>query len=345
MPDTISTKRTLRSGAQLAAAGLLAPERVAEAERVARRYAVAVTPAIAALIDRDDPADPIARQFIPDRRELAPDAKALADPIGDLAYSPVKGIVHRYPDRALLMPLLHCPLYCRFCFRRERVGKENAALSAAELEAALDYVRRHDALWEVIITGGDPLMLPPKRLATLVAALNAIPHLGVIRIHSRVPVGDPARVTPALVAALDSEKALYLAIHCNHPRELSPAAVAACLRLSRAGIPLLGQTVLLAGVNDDEAAMEALMRAMVANRIKPYYLHHPDRAPGTAHFRLPVARGQQIVKNLRGRVSGLCQPHYMLDIPGGHGKAPLGESALGADGRIEDWRGAFHEYE
>jgi lysine 2,3-aminomutase len=341
---SIAKNRTLRSGAALAAAGLIAPARVAELERVAARYAVAVTPTMAGLIDPADAADPIARQFLPDARELEGAAGERADPIGDAAHSPVKGIVHRYPDRALLMPILHCPLYCRFCFRREQVGGEKALLDAAELEAALDYIRAHSELWEIVVTGGDPLMLPPARIAAIVKALGAIPHLGVIRFHSRVPVGDPARVTPALVAALESEKALFLAIHCNHPRELSPPAAAACRRLSCAGIPLLGQSVLLKGVNDDAEVMEALMRAMVRNRIKPYYLHHPDLAPGSAHFRLPIARGQAILKRLRGRVSGLCQPSYVLDIPGGFGKAPVGPVYLGADGTVEDWQGGRHRY-
>lgn len=346
MPSSMTAKprRTLRKGAELAAAGLIAPARIAEVERVAARYALAVTPALADLIDPEDLADPIARQFIPDARELAFDRRERTDPIGDGAHSPVNGIVHRYPDRALLLPLLQCPFYCRFCFRRERVGRTEGALSPAELERALDYIRAHDELWEVVVTGGDPFMLPPKRIAALVRALSAIPHLGVIRFHSRVPVGDPARVTPVLLEALETEKALFIALHCNHPRELSPAAAAACRLLTRAGIPLLGQTVLLKGVNDDATVMEALLRAMVRNRIKPYYLHHPDLAPGTAHFRLPIAKGQAILKRLRGRVSGLCQPSYMLDIPGGHGKAPLGPSAFADDGSIEDWRGRRHDY-
>ncbi len=336
-------RRTARTGADLAGLGLIPRGRIAEIERVAERYAVAVTPALAALIDPADSADPIARQFIPDGRELVQAPDEAPDPIGDGAHAPLAGIVHRYPDRVLLTPILHCPFYCRFCFRRERVGGAKAVLSAAELEAALDYIRGREEVWEVVLTGGDPLMLPVKRLKALVAALDAIAHVAVIRIHSRVPVGDPARVSPALVAALGSEKALWLAIHCNHPRELSPAAAAACRRLVEAGIPLLGQSVLLKGVNDDAAVMEALMRAMVQNRIKPYYLHHLDRAPGTAHFRATIAAGQAIMRQLRGRVSGLCQPCYVLDIPGGHGKSPIGPSYLGADGSIEDWRGERHK--
>jgi len=336
--------KTLRHVDELIAAGLVAPARRAAVAAVAARYAVALTPAVVELIDRGDPADPIARQYVPDPDELEPGAGARGDPIGDAAHAPLKGIVHRYPDRVLLMPLLHCPVYCRFCFRREAVGGDKG-LSDAELDAALDYVRRDPRIWEVVVTGGDPLMLPARRLARLVRQLDAIEHLGVIRFHSRVPVGDPARLTDATVAALaGADKAVWLAVHCNHPRELSAAARAACRRLVSAGIPLLGQTVLLKGVNDDPAVMEALMRALVRNRIKPYYLHHLDLAPGTARFRVPIADGQALMRRLRGRVSGLCQPSYVLDIPGGHGKAPLGPTYLDDAGTVEDWRGQRHRY-
>ena len=337
--------KTLRTADELVAAGLIPPARRDAVAAVAARYAVALTPAVVALIDPADPADPIARQYVPDPAELDADPGARADPIGDRAHSPIKGIVHRYPDRVLLTPLLHCPVYCRFCFRREVVGGPHAKLSADALAAALDYIARHDAIWEVVLTGGDPLLLPAKTLASIVRALDAIPHVGVIRLHSRVPVGDPARLTQAKIDALaTTDKAVWLAVHCNHPRELSAAAVAACRRLVKAGIPLLGQTVLLKGVNDDPAVMEALMRALVRNRIKPYYLHHLDLAPGTARFRVPVAHGQALMRDLRGRVSGLCQPTYVLDIPGGHGKAPIGPTYLDDDGTIEDWRGTRHRY-
>ncbi len=336
--------RSARSGADLAALALVPHEKLPEIERVANRYAVAVTPVLLDLIDRSDPADPIARQFVPDSRELQAETGERPDPIGDGLHAPVKGLVHRYPDRVLLTPILRCPVYCRFCFRRERVGRDDAMLSEAELAAALDYVRRHDEVWEVVVSGGDPFLLSPRRVGTLVRALDAIPHLAVIRFHSRVPVSDPKRISPALLAALEAEKAVWVAVHCNHPRELSLAAAAACRRLVRAGIPLLGQTVLLRGVNDDPKVMEALMRAMVRNRIKPYYLHHLDLAPGTGHFRTSIAEGQSIVRSLRGRVSGLCQPSYVLDIPGGFGKVTIGPTYLHEDGTVEDWRGERHAY-
>ncbi|HVA12007.1 MAG TPA: lysine-2,3-aminomutase-like protein [Stellaceae bacterium] len=339
----------IRRPAELVAAGLIAPEREAEIAAVAARYAVAITPEIAALIDPGDPADPIARQFVPDARELVTAPEERADPIGDHVFEPVKGIVHRYADRVLLKPLHVCPVYCRFCFRREDVGPGSAALSPAELAAALGYIRAHAEIWEVILSGGDPFMLSVRRLRAIVRALEAIPHVAVIRFHTRVPVVDPARVTAALAAALKTEKAVYVVLHANHPRELTPAVKAAAGRLVRAGIPLLSQSVLLHGVNDDAATLEALFRGLVAMRVKPYYLHHPDLAQGTAHLRIDLAAGRELVRRLRGRVSGLCQPAYVLDLPGGHGKVPVGhcyarEAGASGDWRIEDPAGKTHSY-
>ncbi|HET8727426.1 MAG TPA: lysine-2,3-aminomutase-like protein, partial [Alphaproteobacteria bacterium] len=273
----------------------------------------------------------------------------LEDPIGDAAHSPVKGIVHRYPDRALLKPLHACPVYCRFCFRREMVGPGGDGLSAAELDAAIDYIAGRPEIFEVILTGGDPLLMSPRRLADLIARLDAIPHLGVIRLHTRVPVVDPGRVRPALVDALRArDKAVWVAIHANHPRELTAAARGALRLLGDAGFALVSQTVLLKGVNDDPAVLEALFRALVRERVKPYYLHHGDLAPGTAQFRTGIADGRAIMKTLRGRLSGLAQPTYVLDVPGGHGKVPIGPSYLdGSDSAgwtIEDVKGCRHAY-
>jgi lysine 2,3-aminomutase len=284
--------RTLRSAGDLAAAGLVAHERRADLERVAARYAVAITPDLAGLIDPADPADPIARQFLPDARELERAPEERADPIGDSARSPIKGIVHRYPDRVLLTPVHVCPVYCRFCFRREKVGPGSEALTRAETAAALDYIRGHPEIFEVILTGGDPLVLAPAKLAALLEEIGAIPHVRVIRIHTRAPVARPSVVTTALAQALRSGKAVYVVLHCNHPREVTKPLAGAVLRLIKAGVPVLSQSVLLRGVNDDATTLEALFRALVAARIKPYYLHHPDLAPGTAHFRTDLASGQ-----------------------------------------------------
>lgn len=321
---------TLRQPAELVERGLASVADLADLERVAVRYAIAVTPDIAGLIDSEDPDDPIARQFIPNAQELVSAPGENADPIGDDAHSPVAGIVHRYPDRVLFKLVHVCAVYCRFCFRREMVGPgKPTALSEVAYRDALDYIRTHPEIWEVILTGGDPLMLSSRRMAEIMTDLSAIDHVKIIRIHTRVPVAAPARIDADMVAALRVAGATtWIAVHANHPRELASDARAACARLSDAGIPLVSQSVLLRGVNDDAATMEALMRAFVECRIKPYYLHHGDLAPGTAHLRTTIAQGQELMRGLRGRVSGLCQPEYVLDIPGGHGKAPIGPNYL-----------------
>lgn len=293
-----------------------------------------------ALIETPD--DPIGRQFVPDPAELVTAAFETSDPIGDDALSPVKGVVHRYPDRALLKPLLICPVYCRFCFRREHVGPDGGVLTDAELAAAYAWFAAHPAVTEVILTGGDPLMLSPRRLRDIIATLSAMPHIQTIRIHSRVPVADPERLTNDLVAAMETERSLWLVVHANHAREFTPAAHAALRRVRSQGIPLLGQSVLLRGVNDTPAALEALFRAMIAARVKPYYLHQLDPAPGTARFHVPIEEGRALLAALRGRVTGLAWPTYVLDIPGGFGKVPIGPDYRLEDGSVRDIRGDIH---
>ncbi len=316
---------TIRLPSELVAAGLAPPDKLADLARVAQRYAVAITPSIAALIDRADPNDPIARQFVPDIAELTTTPDERADPIGDDAHSPVDGVVHRYPDRVLLKLVNVCAVYCRFCFRREMVGPGKQMLSPGKRDAALAYVAAHPQIWEVILTGGDPLVLSARRLGEVIKRIAAIEHVKIIRLHTRLPVVSPDKITPALVRALKAPgKTTYVALHANHPRELTPAVRAACARIADAGIPMLSQSVLLRGVNDDAATLEALMRAFVECRVKPYYLHHADLAPGTSHFRTTIEDGQALMRALRGRVSGLAQPTYVLDIPGGHGKVPVG---------------------
>jgi lysine 2,3-aminomutase len=345
--------KTLRTPAQFCGAGLVAPERRPEIEAVAARYAVALSSDLAALIDSNDPHDPIARQFVPDAAELDTRPEELSDPIGDDAHSPVEGIVHRYPDRVLLKLTHVCAVYCRFCFRREMVGPGKAkALSPATLARALDYIRSDRTIWEVILTGGDPLVLSPRRLRAVMTELSAIAHVKIVRIHTRVPVAEPKRITPELVRAMKAKgKAVYVAVHVNHARELTKAARAACARMADAGLPLLGQSVLLKGVNDTPQALTELMRACVECRIKPYYLHHGDLAPGTSHLRTDIATGQNLMRGLRGRLSGLCQPSYVLDIPGGHGKSPIGPNYIAREGTngsahyvVEDFNGGRHAY-
>jgi lysine 2,3-aminomutase len=344
------TDRTVRTGADLARVGLIGAGDVAAADRIAARYAVAISPAMAALIDPADPHDPIARQFVPAAAELVTLPEERADPIGDGAHSPVEGIVHRYPDRVLLKAVHICPVYCRFCFRREMVGPQGlGTLSPEGLERALGYIAGHPEIWEVILTGGDPLMLSARRLGDIAARLGAMAHVRIVRFHSRVPIVEPERIDAPLISALTaSGRTTYLAVHANHPRELTGSARAALGRLADAGIVLISQSVLLRGVNDDAEVLAELMRGFVEARVKPYYLHHPDLAPGTSHFRVSIEEGQRLVAALRGRVSGLCQPTYVLDIPGGHGKAPIGAAAVQRDGdghhRITDFRGRSHRY-
>jgi lysine 2,3-aminomutase len=314
---------------------------------VMERYAVAVTDEVMELIDENDAADPIARQYLPTAEELKTTPDELEDPIGDDAHSPVKGIVHRYPDRVLLKAVHVCAVYCRFCFRREKVGPGSEMLNREELQKALAYIRNTPAIWEVILTGGDPFVLSPRRLREIMDALNEIPHVQVIRFHTRVPVADPPRVTDELVGALQSDKAVYVVFHANHPRELTDKVKAVAQKFIKAGIPLLSQSTLLKGVNNDAKVLEQLFRAFTAMKVKPYYLHHPDLAPGTGHFRLTIREGQELTAQLQGKMSGIAQPHYMLDIPGGFGKVPvsrqwISETEDGYD--VTDFKGDTHKY-
>jgi lysine 2,3-aminomutase len=344
-----SQRRRLTSPEDLIEAGLAEPERLPELGAVANRYAIGLTPALAALVRPGDPADPIARQFVPDARELIRDPAERDDPIGDDAMSPVKGLVHRYPDRVLIKLVAVCAVYCRFCFRRERVGPGAGTLSAGDFTAAVDYVRTHEGIWEVILTGGDPLTLSPRRIAEVTEALAAIDHVKVLRWHTRLPVASPEWVTKAVARALMAEgKTTVVAVHANHARELTESARLACRRLAAEGAMLVSQTVLLKGVNDDPETLIELMRAFVEARVKPYYLHHGDLAPGTTHWRVPIAKGQELMRVLRARLSGLATPTYVLDIPGGHGKAPIGPQWIhsGEDGEhvVTDPKGIRHVY-
>jgi len=338
-------QKTLQTIDDLCQHALVSRERLGELAEVAARYAVAITPAMVDAIDRSDPYDPIARQFVPDARELDRRPEESADPTADDPFSPVEGVVHRYPDRVLLKVVNVCAVYCRFCFRREMVGPGRGGLSPPALAAALDYIAAHPEIWEVILSGGDPLVVSARRLKDVVAKLSTIDHVKVIRVHTRIPVVAPERINAALIRALRTHKATFVVLHANHPRELTKQARAACARFVDAGIPMLAQSVLLRGVNDDAETLAALMRSLVECRIKPYYLHHADLAPGTAHLRTSIAEGQGLMRALRGRVSGLCQPAYVLDIPGGYGKSPIGPSYVSADGsEVEDFSGRRHTY-
>jgi len=346
----MSFQRPIKTPADLVEAGLVDPASHDGIAEVTSRYALSITPAMAELIDPVDAADPIARQFVPDRRELITTPEERGDPIGDLPHSPVEGIVHRYPDRVLLKAVHVCPVYCRFCFRREMVGPQGlGTLSPEAMDAAIGYIAAHTKIWEVILSGGDPLVLSPRRLAAILERLAEIEHVKIVRFHTRVPVVEPERIDAELIAALKaSGKTTYIALHANHPREMTAAAKAACARLVDAGIVMLSQSVLLKGINDDVETLAALMRVFVENRIKPYYLNHPDLAPGTEHFRLSIEEGQKLVGALRGMISGLCQPTYILDIPGGYGKADIGAASISrneaGDYSVLDYRGGVHSY-
>ncbi len=346
MAQDTSPPRTLKSLDDLASAGLLAMDDREALAPVAARYAIAVTPTMAALIEPADANDPIARQFLPAAAELVTTPAENADPIGDARHEKVPGLVHRYPDRVLLKLTHACPVYCRFCFRREMVGPGGATmLDDDKLANALAYIAANPVIFEVILTGGDPLILSPRRIAAITRALAAIPHVQVLRWHTRVPVVAPERITDALIDALRSAqgKAVYIGLHTNHTRELTPDARASIARLIDAGLTLLSQTVLLKGINDTPAVMAELMRTLVSLRVRPYYLHHMDQAPGTSHFRTTIAEGQALMRALRGTLSGLAQPTYVLDIPGGIAKVPIGPNYLEADGQVHAPDGSLHE--
>lgn len=338
--------KKITKASQLVQVGLIDSQKLQAIEKVAEKFSISLTPQVLEIIKTGSDSDKAAilQQFLPTEQELLVTAIESKDPIGDDIYTKVKGIVHRNPDRCLLIPISVCPVYCRFCFRREKVGANNKALSESELKGALTYIAEHKEIWEVILTGGDPLMLNPKKLGQILQALDNIKHVEVIRIHTRIPVVDSNRVTDQTIQALKISKAVYVALHANHPSELTKLAQKACAKFVDAGIPMLSQTVLLKGINDTPEIMGELMRALVKNRIKPYYLHHADLAEGTSHFRTTIKEGQELMKSLRGRYSGLCQPSYVLDIPGGFGKVPIGYHYC-EDGVVEDYQGNFHRYD
>jgi lysine 2,3-aminomutase len=345
MRTRAGASKTLRTLADLTTASLL-PAAAAEAlAPVVARYPLAVTPTMADRIEPNRAADPIARQFIPDARELEVGYGERADPLGEARFTPVPGVVHRYPDRVLLKLTHVCPVYCRFCFRRETVGPGGPGpLAGAELDAALSYIAARPGVFEVILSGGDPFMLAPRRMREITVRLAGIPHVRVLRWHTRVPAAAPERVSTALIAALKAGSvAVFVVLHVNHARELSPQARSACAAILDAGIPMLSQTVLLKGINDDAATLAELFRTLIAWRIKPYYLHHADLAPGTSHFRTSVRAGQAIMRALKRSIPGIAQPTYVLDIPGGYGKVPIGPTYLSADAaHLDDPMGVAH---
>ncbi|TIS53633.1 KamA family radical SAM protein [Mesorhizobium sp.] len=327
----------------------LSPAERAAAQAAATRHKVRIPKTYLDLIDWSDPADPIRAQVIPSPDELAEQEGELDDPIADHEFSPVPRLTHRHADRVLLFPTYQCAVYCRFCFRKESLTSIGRGYSHAALDEAFAYIEAHPKIREVILTGGDPLSLPDKALAEIRARIEAVPHVRLLRIHTRVPVALPSRITSGLVAALQGRLMVTVVTHFNHPREITDTAEQACRTLRQAGFVLLNQSVLLKGVNDTVEVLEELCRELMYRLgVKPYYLHHGDLARGMAHRRTTIAEGQALVSALRQRLSGICNPVYVLDLPQGGGKVPLGpcyvEAREGETWRIRGLDGVVRAY-
>jgi lysine 2,3-aminomutase len=301
----------------------LTPEAGEAVRRTALRYPLLVTPYYLALANRADPDDPIIRQILPDPRELTPDATASPDPLAERHDSPVPGLVHRYPDRALLVATHHCAVLCRHCMRKRAWPSGTQDAPPADFGPALAYLREHRGIREVLISGGDPLLLPEATLFGLLDALRELPHIEMIRLGSRLPVVLPQRLTPEFCARLGATPPVWLATQFNHPRELTPETAAAVGNLLRAGIPVVNQTVLLRGVNDQAPTLAALCTGLLRQRVKPYYLFHGDPVAGTMHFRTGIERGLELLAELERSVSGLAVPAFAFDLPAGGGKVRL----------------------
>lgn len=291
-------------------------------------FRVDITPYYASLINPDDPDDPIRKQVIPTAGEIFPFTGMMEDSLAEDRHSPVPGLVHRYPDRVLMLVTTQCASYCRYCTRSRIVGDPSATFSTAEFEMQLDYLRRTPQVRDVLLSGGDPLTLAPKVLEKLLTALREIPHIEIIRIGSRVPVFMPMRVTDELCDVLQCYHPFWLNIHVNHPNEISLELATACDKLTRAGIPLGNQSVLLAGVNDCIHIQRKLVQDLVRIRVRPYYLYQCDLVDGAGHFRTPVSKGIEIIEGLRGHTSGYAVPTFVVDAPGGGGKIPVNPTYL-----------------
>jgi lysine 2,3-aminomutase len=337
-------------------AGLVEKELVAEKDRpsleaLAKTHAIGLSPEVLQTIkDCANPLlDPVGRQYVPSVQEREITSEERLDPIGDEAHSPVAGIVHRYPDRVLLKITNACAVYCRFCFRREMVGPGSERLSAQDLEQAMRYIEGHPKIYEVILTGGDPLVLSSRRLEKVLKRLDNIKHVQVIRTHTRTPIANPSSIKNTICTVFKSiSTPLFVVLHVNHPHELTPQVEEKIGWLRDAGCTLLAQSVLLKGVNNDTGVLENLFRKLVSMQVKPYYLHHPDLAKGTNHFRISLQEGLNLMKSLQARVSGICLPTYMLDIPGGYGKVPVDSARVkkleNGTYSVEDYQGNAHIY-
>ena len=284
---------------------------------------MAITPYYLSLIDPNDPHDPVRRQAVPTAAEVRRSPADLLDPLHEDTDSPVPGLTHRYPDRVLLLVTDQCSMYCRHCTRRRFAGQHDSAVAVDQIDACIDYVARTPAVRDVLLSGGDPLLLSDDRLEYIISRLRAIEHVEIIRIGSRTPVVCPQRITPALCNMLKKYHPIWLNTHFNHPNEITEESAAACARLADAGIPLGNQSVLLAGVNDCVHVMKKLVHELVKIRVRPYYIYQCDLSYGLEHFRTPVAKGIEIIEGLRGHTSGYCVPTFVVDAPGGGGKIPV----------------------
>jgi lysine 2,3-aminomutase len=305
-------------------------------------FRVDVTPYFISLVDPNDPNDPVRKQIIPTEKELITFEGTMDDALAEDEQSPVPGLVHRYPDRALMLVTTQCATYCRYCTRSRLVGQPGANFSRAEHEVAIDYIRRTPAIRDVLISGGDPLTLAPKVLEDILRKLREIPHVEVIRIGSRVPVFVPQRITDELCDMLQKYHPLWINIHVNHPNEITAELAQATDKLTRAGIPLGNQSVLLAGVNDCVNIQRKLVNTLVRLRVRPYYLYQCDLVSGAGHFRTPVAKGIEIIEGLRGHTSGFCVPNFVIDAPNGGGKVPITPNYLLS---MSDHRVVLRNYE
>ena len=307
----------------------IVPLREAEKKKlipIAAEYHFAITPHYAALIDPDDPNDPIRRQAVPAREEGCYYGNETEDPLHELEHAPVPGLTHRYPDRALLVTTDFCYMYCRHCTRKRIWKNGETPVTRASIRAMTDYIRKHPEIRDAIVSGGDPLSLPLEQLDFILGELRSIPHIEIIRIGTRVPVVLPMKITPELVAVLEKHGPIWLNTQFNHPREVTPESIIAVDRLQRAGVPVNNQTVLLRGVNDDARTMLALNHALLRAKVRPYYLFQCDPVIGAEHFRTTVDTGLKIMSAMRGHTSGLALPTYVIDLPGGGGKVPISQN-------------------
>jgi len=324
----------------------LTPSEISGIKMAQGRFPVGITPYWASLMDANDPHCPIRQQVVPTAAEHLVSKNEMLDPLAEDSNSPVPGLVHRYPDRVLLLPLNMCAAYCRYCTRSRWVGDENEMLLGAKLDPAIEYLRSHKEIRDVLISGGDPLLFSDNRLDELLGRLRAIDHIEFIRIGSRVPVFLPMRITDELVRIMRKYHPLWISIHFNHPREVTPEVRAACNKLADGGFPLGSQSVLLKGINDDPAVFKALFHELLKIRVRPYYIYQCDPVTGTTHFRTPVSKGVEIIEALRGHTTGYAVPTFVVDAPGGGGKVPISPNYVleHADGVLKVRNYAGHQY-